>query len=730
MIEARDDHSRARVGEADTSAGQASAAWLTAWARGATTRRFLRDAVGALVWSTPVFAIIGAVLLWRGVSVALAAALVIVASCATAAVWAMRLAAQHAIGQSLEARVPRSRNLLHTALTLAADSAAAAPDDVPARAFVLEQAQALAGSLDVRVLFPLAGRRLAFSTAASVGLLVLTSAWHRSAVERAESASSVNAPTGPEASAFDLGDVQLLVTPPAYLNRGDSTYVNPPRLTVPANSRVRVFAAALGADSVVLESSDVRQRFTEAAGAFTASWRADTDDVLAVRAYLGESIVRAFVGVTVARDADPRVRISAPGRDLVLPRGDTALRLVINADDDHALGTLALRYTKVSGSGERYSFVEGVVPLTIRRLDAARWEARADWSLTALALEPGDVVVYRAVATDRRPDADEIESDAWIAEVMTGRGDGAAGFAVDVGELRYALSQQMIVMRIERLLAARDSLGTALRDDVFAERARNVAVEQRRVRAEFVFLLGGELSEEVAVEDNMGDLNEHQHAEVDADLSTGRVRNEGRQAVQAAIRAMSRAASALADTALTPALAQAREAVLQLEIAFTRARFLMRPLAERERIDETRRLTGALAGVASNVQPRRVPFEDSARAALTSVLRELARHAREPVRRGADASRVAADALQQLAGDVLRARAADPVTQEIALALNAAAAAERRGDARGASVSRDAAARLLNTLLSATAPDAVRQQRSARAARLETTPGPSGPPRK
>ncbi len=697
---------------------------LIAWARDATRRRFVCNMVGALSWSLPLFALLGALLMWRGAALPFALAITAAASVALAVAWAARSAGRVPISVALEARTPQSRNLLHTALSLAPSNAG----DASIRDLVLGRAHALARTLDVRAMFPLASARLAVSAGASIALLALAHGWVARDTNARDSVQRVAQPASTNAAAFNLSAIRLRVTPPAYLNRRDSNYTSPLRTTVPADARIDVTANAVGADSVVLETSDSRQRFAEVDGAFSVTWRATNDEVLSLQAFRGDTIARAFVGITVVPDADPRVRFTAPGRDLVLPRGDTTLRLVVNADDDNALASLTMRYTKVSGSGERYSFVEGEVPLRIRRLDAARWEGSVDWSLATLSLEPGDVVVYRAVATDRRPDAPAIESDAWIAEVMTGRGDGAAGFAVDVGELRYALSQQMIVMRIERLLAARDSLGSALRDEVFAERARNVAVEQRRVRAEFVFLVGGELSEEVAAEDNMGDLNEHQHAEVDADLSTGRVRNEGRQAVQAAIRAMSRAATALTDTALAPALEQAREAVTQLEIAFTRARFLMRPLTEREHIDMTRRLTGALSGVASTAQPRSSPIDDASRTSLRAVLRELVVYARDAHGSATNASRASADAMQRLAGAVLRARATDPRMQDIAMALNAAAAAEREGDVQQAMASRDEAAYLLNALLSAKAPDAARHMRSARAARLEAAPQPVNQP--
>lgn len=699
--------------------GAEHAAWLLVWARRATDRRTASAWVGACARMVPMLAIPAALLLWRGASLPWVLLGVGAISALVAAAWAMHRRSRLCIGDALEARVPASRNLLHTALSLAAQPLASMRTDIATHALVQERARTFAQTLDVRAIFPLKTGWLALSVGLTVAALSGLRLLATPAAERSALPSFGATRATDRAAAFAIRTVRVLVTPPAYLGRPDSSSANPLQISVPAAARVQLTVDVNGADSVVLETSGARTVFSTVNGSARAMWRADRDDVLAVQAHRGDAIARTFLGVRVVADADPRVRITAPGRDLVLPRGDTVLRLVVNADDDHALSSLVLRYTKVSGSGERFSFVEGELPLTVRRLDKARWEARADWALAALALEPGDVVVYRAVATDRRPAAPAVESDAWIAEVMSGRGEGAAGFAVDVGELRYALSQQMIVMRIERLLVARDSLGAGLSDEAFAERARNIAVEQRRVRAEFVFLLGGELSEEVAAEDNMGDLNEHQHAEVDADLSTGRVRNEGRQAVQAAIRAMSRSATTLADTALAPALRHAREAVTQLEIAFTRARFLMRPLAERERIDLTRRLTGALSGVGSTVQPRSASPADAEQVALAAALTDLASLARRAGGPDDGARGASADRLQALAATVLRARSADSVTQAIALALNAAAVAVRRGDATRAQSARDQAARLLTQRLSAGAPASATQTRSADAARRE-----------
>jgi hypothetical protein len=328
-----------------------------------------------------------------------------------------------------------------------------------------------------------------------------------------------------------------------------------------------------------------------------------------------------------------------------------------------------------------------------------------------------------------------VESDAWLAELLSGRGDGGAGFAVDPGELRYALSQQMIVLRIERLIAARDSAARDVRrapldPETLVRQAENIAVEQRRVRAEFVFMMGGELAEDVSGGDVLGDLNEHQHAEADADLSAGRVRNEGRAAVFAAIRAMSRTTTALSDTVLVSALTSAREAVGHLERAFSSARFLMRPLVEREAIDPTRRLSGSLLGVTGSTQPT-IGAESDERVRtwrrVQQALLEDARTARGLAADDREAGVAQAARWQSIAGTLLRGGARDAATQALVLQLNAGAEALRRGDQLVAARARDSVVIELTRRLAQAASAASSTTRSLRGARLESVRPATGP---
>ena len=59
-------------------------------------------------------------------------------------------------------------------------------------------------------------------------------------------------------------------------------------------------------------------------------------------------------------------------------------------------------------------------------------------------------------------------------------------------EQMHALSQQMLIVKTERLIQGG---GHRCRPANWREAALNLAVEQRMIRAEFVFMLGGEIED-------------------------------------------------------------------------------------------------------------------------------------------------------------------------------------------------------------------------------------------
>jgi hypothetical protein len=285
------------------------------------------------------------------------------------------------------------------------------------------------------------------------------------------------------------------------------------------------------------------------------------------------------VVLSVTPDRAPTVLIEQPGRDLLLPNPQRTVPVTLRASDDLGLASFGLRYTRMSGSGEQFQFVEGDVPLRIEQNSTKEWRATASIALTDLQLTPGDSIVYYGVARDGRAGAGARgSSDTFFIEIA-GPGQvplDAVGMAPD--EDRYALSQQMIVVKIQRLQSKQTSL---TRDQTFEEAAM-IAAEQRSVRANFIFLLGGHVEDEEV------------EAEQSSEITEGRLINNARRDINAAVRDMTRAEQGLAAIDLKAALAAARDAVNSLQRAFGRNRYFLRTLSARSRIDPSRRLSGRL----------------------------------------------------------------------------------------------------------------------------------------
>ena len=432
----------------------------------------------------------------------------------------------------------------------------------------------------------------------------------------------------PSPNVATVDGVEVRVTPPSYAGRAKQALRDPARVEALIGSRMRVTIRARAA-RVIIET--LRRRDTLAASSpntFTTELVADADGYVAIEpsTAAGQAGVRRLIGLTVTPDEAPKVRITSPGKDVVFADGHHTIDLVVDASDDIGLASLKVRYTKVSGSGERFTFSEGDVPIQIARASDRAWTARAQWRLDGLSLDAGDMVVYRAVAADRRPGATPSESDSYIAEILAPGGNAAPGFSLDPEQERYAVSQQMVILKTERLAARKASM-TA---DAYGTEAQDLAGEQRKVRAEFVFMMGGELADAPDPSGDINNLNEEAEAEGEDDLLAGRSANQGRVALVRAIRAMSRASTALTNADLTLALTHERAALKQLEQAFSRSRILLRALTERERLDLSRRMSGVLTDASRDRRPTPEPEIDTRVTALRRALSAIAELAGTP----------------------------------------------------------------------------------------------------
>jgi hypothetical protein len=454
------------------------------------------------------------------------------------------------------------------------------------------------------------------------------------------------------ADTMRAGDLRVVISPPPYTGRPMVAMINPSVVTVVEESRVRLETAFDGGP-VHLTAGPASMPFVAAAEGWVHEFTATESLVLLMRRPEVADVNAAdrLLQVQVEPDRRPIVQIRTPARDLIFgePRG--RVPVTIDARDDIGLAWLALRYTRVSGSGESFTFEEGDVPLRVSRTSEDAWRAEATLSLEQLALQDGDTLVYRAIAADRKPGADPAASESFLIEVGRLAGVASTGFAVPEERDRQGISQQMLIIKTERLHAARQTLSA----EAFLEESQMLAIEQRMVRAEFVFMTGGDVHDEV-------EEAEHSH-----ELAEGRMENSAQVELLAAIREMSRAEARLNAAETAEALVYERAALRALQRAFDRRRYLLRTLPERARIDPSRRLTGDRATARSSRRTPPVAPEDLGAAAARQVMQDLGTAiSRQEGLHAALASRVMAVA------------PSDEPLQQAAIALSSAGTVEAR----------------------------------------------------
>jgi hypothetical protein len=360
--------------------------------------------------------------------------------------------------------------------------------------------------------------------------------------------------------------ITVVVESPAYTHRPAITLTNPDRIEALEGSRIRFELPP-----------DWRVRFGNHEVTPPVLARASGYFVVEPQSHTSASML---IPLTVQPDRSPSVRITAPAKDLLLADGSATIRLSASASDDLGLDTLEIRYTRVSGSGEHFEFVEGTLPAAVRRRSTSEWQADATLALPALRLGPGDSVVYRAVARDERPGrAGTATSETYFIEIAGPWQIALAGVDMPPELDRYAMSQQMIVVKLERL-RKRESTMTR---ETLREEAASLAAEQRTVRGNFIFLLGGHVEDE------------EEEAAQSHEIQEGRLENTARRDINAAISQMTRVEQSITALDIGAALPPARAAVEALQRAFGHSRYLLRSLAVRARLDPSRRLTGDLA---------------------------------------------------------------------------------------------------------------------------------------
>ena len=565
-----------------------------------SAERSVSNAIGAAIRRARLVALAEA-LAW-GLAVAALSPVAGAPIAAAVAVWRWRTTSRAPIVRVLEHSHPDSRNLFVTADELARRTLAATP---LARARVFADAAASAERLDLRRAFPIAGVVQVALLAVLAWTAAETAHLWRGPLSRAAAGIGTRSTSPAGATARTHLQVSVAIQPPPYTGLEETRAVDPEQLQAIEGSALVLSIDASAARVSVEHDGRTHTIARGVDGRFADRLQVTKTGYLLVTA---EDGARRLMPVVVSPDALPAVRLTAPGRDLVYSGGNPRIAFDARATDDFGLRSLALRYTKVTGSGENFEFQEGEIPLTVKSSGARDWTGSASRSLAELNLKDGDMLVYRAVAADARPGDGSATSDAFFIEISKLGVAAGDAFTLPREESKYALSQQMLIVRTERLHQRRASLPP---DDLTGQ-ALNLAVEQRMIRAEFVFMLGGEIDDEEV------------EAEQSVELQAGRLQNRGQRDLRAATIAMSQAQTLLAAANTAEALIAERAAVTALQRAFSRDRYILRALATRSQLDPARRLTGNLADAPGW---RRVPPDVPANrraALLQDILRGIA----------------------------------------------------------------------------------------------------------
>lgn len=374
-------------------------------------------------------------------------------------------------------------------------------------------------------------------------------------------------------------EIQIDLDPPAYSGLERKTLRNPSHVDALEGTHARITIASAG--PAIVRAGQEKLAVSSSARGVAADVNLVESTYLAIEmqgAGGGEKRT-SLIPVTVTPDALPSVRIDAPARDLLVAPPTPAIVVRATAVDDLALEQMSLHYTKVSGAGEQFEFVEGELPIRVVRDNDASWKANGEIALERLGLAPGDSLVYRVTARDKRPGAAGLaSSDTYFVE-MAGPGQVPLdGLDMPPERERYALSQQMVVLKIQRLRVREPKLTSA----ALQEDAGGIAAEQRAVRANLVFLMGGHVEDE------------EEEAEHSTDIQEGRLQNTAWREMSRAVGHMTSAEQSLIALKTGDALVAAKLAVESLQRAFGRSRYILRAVPARSRIDPSRRLSGRL----------------------------------------------------------------------------------------------------------------------------------------
>ncbi len=290
------------------------------------------------------------------------------------ALWRWRRLSRAAVVRALETAHPELRNLLVTVEELSADSLAAKPE---IRARVFAEAGAAAEHISAQRAFPVRSVLRVGAVAAVAWSLVLAFTVWRGAVPAAGTSSAPALSRGAPRAPVALR-VHATVQPPVYTGLKAATTLDPQQLSAVEGSDL-ILSVESTAAAVTIDHDGAASVLTrDPQGHFAYRTHLMTTGYVTITT--GEG-ARRLMPIVVSPDGLPTVRVTAPGRDLVYAGGNPSIVFNARATDDYGVRSLSLHYTKVSGSGEQFSFKEGEIPLKVAVANPRDWSGAATATL-------------------------------------------------------------------------------------------------------------------------------------------------------------------------------------------------------------------------------------------------------------------------------------------------------------------------------------------------------------
>jgi len=396
------------------------------------------------------------------------------------------------------------------------------------------------------------------AAATAVATLVLIVARRVELAASPAGGGRVSATTAPSASSpAPFARLAATVRPPAYTGAPEVTIESPASVASLVGSVITLHAPGRG--DGITASVDGRSLAVQGRG---SEWRVthtlgDRPAIVRLRHSSGDRMVV----LEPRADSAPTVRLSLPARDTVMRVASGTITLAADVHDDIGLTNGSFEYIVSSGEGESFQFRSGTLGArTFARALSGSLAGTLD--LTALELEPGDLVHVRAVARDANTVSGPGVGSSETRVVRIARASEYDSLAVEGAPPpeadRSLISQRMLIILTEALERRRPRLSR----ETLQSESRAIGRDQTRLRRRVGDIIFARLGDEPTGEHAHGPDEEPHEAE-----PAPRTDSTARDSVR---RAMARAGQSARAIAAADSADSARAALLRAAEAATK----------------------------------------------------------------------------------------------------------------------------------------------------------------